>query len=71
MIICHCTGTTDRDIKTLVRQGRAQTALEVFRACSAGLACGGCRLAVECLVRAEEERVRERASTFSKLVPAI
>jgi bacterioferritin-associated ferredoxin len=67
VIVCHCHRITDRDIRKLVADGAASTR-EVERACSAGLACGGCRLVVDELLRAERERTE--AVPASELVPA-
>ncbi|MGH9390100.1 MAG: (2Fe-2S)-binding protein [Vicinamibacteria bacterium] len=69
MIVCHCRGITDRDIRSLVREGRAKTVLAIGRDCSAGLGCGGCRLAVEHIVR-QEERTRLEA-VLTELAPAL
>jgi len=72
MIVCQCTGITDRDIRSLVRQGRAKTVSEIGRAfceSSAGLGCGGCRLAVERIVR-QEERSRTEA-VLTAVAPAL
>ncbi len=69
MIVCHCTGITDRDIRSLVRQGRAETVSEIGLNCSAGAGCGGCRLAVEQIVR-QEERSR-RDALLTELAPAL
>ncbi len=63
MIVCHCTGITDRDIRSLVRQGRATTAREIGRHCFAGHECGGCRVTIEQIVRQEERTPAEAALT--------
>ena len=42
MIVCHCTGASDRAIRRAVRSG-AQTVSEVSDRCAAGAYCGGCR----------------------------
>jgi len=42
MIVCLCTGITDRRGRELVRQG-ATSLYEVGLTCSAGTCCGGCR----------------------------
>jgi bacterioferritin-associated ferredoxin len=71
MIVCHCTGITDRDIRSLVRQGRANTVSEIGRDCSAGLGCGGCRLAVEQIVQIVRQEERSRTEAVpTALVPA-
>jgi bacterioferritin-associated ferredoxin len=69
VIVCHCTGMTDRDIRSLVRSGRARTLREIGRDCAAGHACGGCRLVVEQIVR-QEERSRTEAA-LPELAPAL
>ena len=46
MIVCHCKGLTDRDVRSAVRCG-AMTRGSVARACGAGAECGGCRPAIE------------------------
>jgi bacterioferritin-associated ferredoxin len=75
VIVCHCTGITDRDIRSLVRQGRAKTVSEIglaFCESSAGVGCGGCRLAVEQIVQIvrQEERSRTEA-LLTELAPAL
>lgn len=42
MLVCHCRGITDRQIRRLVREGASSTR-DVARATGAGLRCGGCR----------------------------
>ncbi|HJS75352.1 MAG TPA: (2Fe-2S)-binding protein [Vicinamibacteria bacterium] len=69
MIVCHCTGITDRDIRSLVRKGRVASAREIGRECSAGHGCGGCRLTIAQIVDQEE---RSRAETvLIELAPAL
>ena len=43
MIVCHCRGISDQQIRRLVEDG-ATSAREVARASGAGLRCGGCRV---------------------------
>lgn len=54
MIVCHCKGLTDRDIRQAVREG-ARTVRQVVRACEAGRRCGGCRPAIVELIEGESE----------------
>ncbi len=63
MIICQCNGVTDRTIRKLVRDG-ASNRNDVVRACTAGMSCGGCVLAIDQIIEAEQERIvrRERAA---------
>lgn len=63
MIVCHCTGVTDRDIHRMVADG-ATTVNEITRRCGAGRTCPPCRAGLteilaeacpfqrECLVQA-------------------
>ncbi len=71
MIVCHCTGITDRDIRSLIRQGQAKTVSAIGSDCSAGLGCGGCRLAIQRIVQIvrQEERSRTEAA-LPALAPA-
>ena len=41
MIVCHCHGVTDREIRACVQQG-ARTHGDVGDVCGAGTGCGGC-----------------------------
>ena len=52
MLVCHCTGVSDRAIRKLVRDG-AMTLDEVSRSCGAGSCCGGCVPAVEEVIHNE------------------
>jgi nitrite reductase (NADH) large subunit len=56
MIICQCNGISDRAIRKAVRDG-ASNRSDVVRACTAGMACGGCAPAIEEIIDAEQERV--------------
>jgi bacterioferritin-associated ferredoxin len=49
MIICHCTGTTDRRVRHEVESG-ARSCAEVGRRCEAGTVCGGCTPLLECVI---------------------
>lgn len=52
MIVCHCKGITDRDIRKAVLEG-ASTCTDVESLCQAGTECGGCRPLIQQLVGAE------------------
>jgi len=52
MIVCHCKGITDRDIRKAVLEG-ASTRTDVESLCQAGTECGGCRPLIEQLVGVE------------------
>lgn len=55
MIVCHCFGISDREIRSCAREG-ACTLSEVGRACAAGTGCGGCRPEIVSILDAEQER---------------
>ena len=42
MLVCHCRGISDRQIRRLVKDG-ATSAREIARATGAGMRCGDCR----------------------------
>ena len=50
MIVCQCTGQTDRHIREIAAQG-ARTLEEVALRSQAGAGCGGCQKTIECLLR--------------------
>lgn len=52
MLVCHCNGVSDRAIKNAVRRG-ANSPREAASACGAGTSCGGCRPAIQEIVRSE------------------
>ncbi|MCH7643683.1 MAG: (2Fe-2S)-binding protein [Myxococcales bacterium] len=56
MIVCQCTGVTDRAIRKAVRDG-ASNRNDVVRACTAGKTCGGCVPAIDEIIEAEQGRI--------------
>lgn len=69
MLVCHCRGITDREIKRLVREGASSTR-EIARATGAGMRCGGCRSNVRQVMDralARECERREAGTTFIDL----
>ncbi|MBW2272565.1 MAG: (2Fe-2S)-binding protein [Deltaproteobacteria bacterium] len=52
MLVCHCTGVSDRKIRKVIRSGAATTS-EVGRACGAGNCCGGCVERIDELINNE------------------
>lgn len=52
MLVCHCKGLSDREVRATVREG-ASTRRQVTRACGAGSVCGGCRPVLEEIVAQE------------------
>ena len=55
MLVCHCHGITDRQIRRLVKDGASSTR-DVVRTTGAGLRCGGCRSNVKQVVDDAVER---------------
>jgi len=66
MIICQCNGVSDRAIRKAVRDG-AGNRNAVVRACTAGMACGGCVPAIEEIIEAEQERIARSSLTILEL----
>jgi len=68
MLVCHCRGITDRQIRRLVRDGATSTR-EVARATGAGRGCGGCRSNVKQIVdrAVEREFLESPGSSFLDL----
>jgi bacterioferritin-associated ferredoxin len=56
MIVCHCHGITDREIRASVHDG-ARTCADVADACGAGSGCGGCSSLVAEIVAGERRRL--------------
>ena len=50
MLVCHCRGVSDRQIKRAVKNG-ACTLRDVARETGAGMRCGGCRTNVAQVVQ--------------------
>jgi bacterioferritin-associated ferredoxin len=53
MLVCHCKGLTDRDVRSAIEAG-ACTRRDVVRRCGAGSVCGGCRPLIDELLEAGE-----------------
>lgn len=56
MIVCHCHGVTDREIRSLVQQG-AKSCDDVAACCGASAGCGGCESLVAEIVHGERRRL--------------
>jgi bacterioferritin-associated ferredoxin len=56
MIVCHCHGVTDREIRNTVQCG-ARNCAEVAEACGASSGCGGCEALVAEIVHSERRRL--------------
>ena len=68
MLVCHCRGITDRQIRRLVRDGATSTR-EVARSSGVGMDCGGCRSNVKQIVdrAVEHEFQKSHGTTFLDL----
>jgi len=60
MLVCHCYGVTDRDIRDAVRRGDEATV--------AGTGCGGCLSMVESLVAAERHAMTNATSRSFRII---
>jgi bacterioferritin-associated ferredoxin len=56
MIVCHCHGVTDREIRDSVRCG-ARSCDDVADICGAGASCGGCSSLVADIVTTERHHL--------------
>jgi len=56
MIVCHCHGVTDREIRQSVQNG-SRTCADVADCCGAGSGCGGCASLVAEIVHGERRRL--------------
>lgn len=70
MLVCHCRGVSDRQIKRAVKNG-ACSLREVARETGAGMRCGGCRSNVAQVVQdalAGECGTSSAASSVSSMI---
>lgn len=59
MIVCHCHGVTDREIRSAVHDGA--TTVDAVGACvDAGTGCGGCQPLIEALIDEEAPAAARR-----------
>lgn len=56
MIVCHCHGVTDREIRACVQRGAASSD-DVAEHCGASTGCGGCASLVDEIVHGERRRL--------------
>lgn len=66
MLVCHCRGISDRQIRRAVESGCASTR-EVARETGASMRCGGCRSTVDAVVN---EALAEEGSRSSGVLAA-
>jgi bacterioferritin-associated ferredoxin len=74
MIVCHCHGVTDREIRACVQDG-ARSCAELAETCGAGSGCGGCSALVTEIVQDHRRRLAMvkgeiAASSLAALSPA-
>ena len=70
MIVCHCKGISDRDVRAAVRSG-ASCRHEVGRHCAAGTGCGGCHPTIDEILRTERAgEGRSGAGILGRLAPS-
>jgi bacterioferritin-associated ferredoxin len=60
MLVCHCAVVSDRTIRATIAAG-ADDVDAVGQGCRAGVACGGCRPAIEDLLAEAALAIREPA----------
>jgi bacterioferritin-associated ferredoxin len=56
MIVCHCFGVTDREIRASIKNG-ATTCADIAECCGAGSGCGGCESVVAEIVHSERRHL--------------
>lgn len=66
MLVCHCRGVSDRQIKRAVKNG-ACTLRDVARETGAGMRCGGCRANVAQVVQ-DAMKTEYRPSSASSML---
>ncbi len=70
LIVCHCKGISDRDIRAAVRCG-ASCRGSVAAHCAAGTGCGGCHRTIDEIIHAERaSEGRSGAATVGRLAPS-
>jgi bacterioferritin-associated ferredoxin len=69
MIVCHCHGVTDREIRNTVQCG-ARNCADVAEACGASSGCGGCESLVAEIVHSELHGERRRLAVLQSEVTA-
>ncbi len=63
MIVCQCTGASDRAIRRAVRAG-ATSVREVAQHCAAGAGCGGCRKTIADIIAVEQRGLARAAEVL-------
>lgn len=66
MLVCHCKGVSDRDVRRAIQSG-ACSRYDIARQCGAGSVCGGCIPVIDELL---EPPQRSLAPIGFELAPA-
>jgi bacterioferritin-associated ferredoxin len=70
VIVCHCKGISDRDVRAAVRGGAA-CRQSVGARCEAGTGCGGCHAVIDEIIHAERaSEGRSGHAAFGRLAPS-
>ena len=64
MLVCHCKGVTERDVRAAIQSG-ACTHREIARRCGAGSMCGGCRPVIDELLEVSDAAPARLAFEFA------
>jgi bacterioferritin-associated ferredoxin len=64
MLVCHCKGVTERDVRDAIESG-ACSHREIARRCGAGSMCGGCRPLIDELLETREAASASTAFEFA------
>ena len=62
MMVCQCSGVSDRTIRRVVRGG-ASTVGQVARGCGAGAYCGGCTSTIRELIKSDSAENRPETTS--------
>lgn len=63
MIVCHCKGLSDRDIKAASRPDSPSSCRDVGRTCGAGTVCKGCVPTIRAVLEAHKQDGPHRPTT--------
>jgi bacterioferritin-associated ferredoxin len=69
VIVCHCKGISDREIRRAIRNG-ANSTREIAQACEASRGCGGCRPVLAEILESETEALCAPLHPLGSPVPA-
>jgi bacterioferritin-associated ferredoxin len=69
VIVCHCKGISDREIRCAIRNGASSTR-EIALACEASRGCGGCRPVLAEILESETQVLSAPLHALSSPIPA-